>query len=134
MYSSEGTISQAEQELLKKKVSKPRLMQEDESLKFTNLQDGQISVEQCLDNLERTSGHQYSSNKAIETEIAAVPFIANEIPKEAVDAEGNVAAASGEVKTVVGGLSLLPKTGVGLLTISEKVCRYSTIFLLKIGP
>ncbi|XP_053103979.1 BTB/POZ domain-containing protein 8 isoform X2 [Hemicordylus capensis] len=88
-------------------------MKEDRSLKIaTNLQNGQISVEQCLD--ERTSGHQYSSDGAIEAETAVSPFIANEIPEEAVDADGSV-TVSGDSK-----VETASDLGKDLLTIYKK--------------
>ncbi|XP_060088167.1 BTB/POZ domain-containing protein 8 [Heteronotia binoei] len=82
VYSSDRNVKEAEQVILQKKVSKTRLTQEDESLKSTSLQDAQ--------DRERTSGHQYSSNEAVETETVASSFIANEISEGTVDAEGNV--------------------------------------------
>ncbi|XP_044288286.1 BTB/POZ domain-containing protein 8 isoform X3 [Varanus komodoensis] len=82
-------MKEAEQEVLKKEVSKARLTKEDESLQVSHPQNGQISAAQWLENHERPSGHQYSSNGTTETETAASPFIANKIPEEAVDAKGN---------------------------------------------
>nr|XP_056700722.1 BTB/POZ domain-containing protein 8 [Euleptes europaea] len=82
VYSSDRNVKEAEQVILQKKVSKTRLTQEDESLKFTNLHDAQDHG--------RTCGHQYSSNGAIETATVTSSFIANEISEETVDAEGNV--------------------------------------------
>lgn len=92
--------------ILQKKVTKTKLTREDENLKFTNLQDAQDH--------ERTSGHQYSSNGAVETETVASFFIENKISEETVDAEGNV-TMSGEVKTVPCGFSLLPKCHCGFV-------------------
>ena len=65
-----------------------------------------MPAELCLENHERTLGHQYALNSAVETESAAFPFIANEIPEEAVDAEGN-RTMSGEVKLAVFGFSFI---------------------------
>lgn len=106
MYSSDRNVKEAEQVILQKKVSKTRLTQEDERLKFTSLQDAQDH--------ERTTGHQYSTNGAVETETVASSFMANEISEETVDAEGNV-TVSGEVKMVLCGFSLLPKCHCGLV-------------------
>ncbi|XP_044288288.1 BTB/POZ domain-containing protein 8 isoform X5 [Varanus komodoensis] len=89
VYSSDRNMKEAEQEVLKKEVSKARLTKEDESLQVSHPQNGQISAAQWLENHERPSGHQYSSNGTTETETAASPFIANKIPEEAVDAKGN---------------------------------------------
>ncbi|XP_060629900.2 BTB/POZ domain-containing protein 8 [Anolis sagrei] len=85
VYSSDRNIKEAEQEILEKEISKPRFTKEDESFQARHLQNGHISAEHCLENHERTSGHQYSSNESIETE-----SVAKDIPEEAVDAEGNV--------------------------------------------
>ncbi|XP_062992487.1 BTB/POZ domain-containing protein 8 [Elgaria multicarinata webbii] len=100
VYSSDRNIKEAEQEVLKKKLSKPRLTKEDESLQVSHLQNGQISAAQCLENHERPPGYQYSSNGAVETETATAAFIANEIPEEAVDAKGNVTVSvDSEIET-----------------------------------
>ncbi|XP_061489649.1 BTB/POZ domain-containing protein 8 isoform X2 [Rhineura floridana] len=81
-------VKESEQVILKKKVPKPSFTKEDESLEVGNLQNGQISAGQCLENHERTSGYRYSSKGAVET--AASPLLANEISEEvAVDTEGN---------------------------------------------
>uniref|UniRef100_A0A6J0UQ31 BTB/POZ domain-containing protein 8 n=1 Tax=Pogona vitticeps TaxID=103695 RepID=A0A6J0UQ31_9SAUR len=89
VYSSDGNIKEAKQEIFEKGVSKLRFTKEDESLQVSHLESGQMPAELCLENHERTLGHQYALNSAVETESAAFPFIANEIPEEAVDAEGN---------------------------------------------
>ncbi|KAJ7332510.1 hypothetical protein JRQ81_014690 [Phrynocephalus forsythii] len=90
VYSSDGNIKVATQEIFEKGVSKPRFTKEDESHQDSCLQNGQISAEQCLENHERTLGHQYALNGAAETDSAAFPFTANEIPEEADGAEGNI--------------------------------------------
>lgn len=106
VYSS-GNVKESEQAILKKEISKPSSTKEHESVDVSNLQNGELFAGQCLENHERTSGYQYSLSGALETEAAASPFIANEIPGEeaaaaAVDAEGN-AVVSGEVKPVAFG-------------------------------
>nr|XP_028588617.1 AP2-interacting clathrin-endocytosis protein isoform X4 [Podarcis muralis] len=93
VYSS-GNVKESEQAILKKEISKPSSTKEHESVDVSNLQNGELFAGQCLENHERTSGYQYSLSGALETEAAASPFIANEIPGEeaaaaAVDAEGN---------------------------------------------
>ncbi|XP_042318885.1 BTB/POZ domain-containing protein 8 isoform X2 [Sceloporus undulatus] len=93
VYSSDRNIKEAEQEIVKKEISKPRITKEDESLQVSHLQNGHISAEHCLENHEKTPVHQYSSDGAIETESVSSLFIAKEIPEEAVDAEGIVAVS-----------------------------------------
>lgn len=114
MYSSDRNIKVAEQEILKKQVLKSELTQDDGPLKLSSIQNGQISAEQCLENCEKSSDHQYSSNGPIEIDTASSPLIANETPEETVDAEGN-GTLSGKVKTVMLGFSLLSKCQCGFV-------------------
>ncbi|XP_063154321.1 BTB/POZ domain-containing protein 8 isoform X2 [Candoia aspera] len=89
-YSSDQGITEAEQEILKKKVSKPELAKENESLKVNSLHNDQICIEQRLGNHERTSDHHWlSCNTAVETDCAASSVAASDIPTEAADAEGD---------------------------------------------
>uniref|UniRef100_A0ACB8F3F3 Uncharacterized protein n=1 Tax=Sphaerodactylus townsendi TaxID=933632 RepID=A0ACB8F3F3_9SAUR len=81
VYSSDRNVKEAEQVILQKKISQTRLIQEDESLKFTNLHDDPDHG--------RISGPQNFPSGAVET-AAVASFIANEISEETVDAEGNV--------------------------------------------
>ncbi|KAM6454376.1 BTB/POZ domain-containing protein 8 isoform 1-T1 [Liasis olivaceus] len=90
-YSSDRSITEAEQEMLKKKVSESELAKENESLKVGSLHNNQICTEQRLRNHKRTSDHHWiSCNTALETECAASSFAAGDIPAEAVDAEGDI--------------------------------------------
>ncbi|KAM3838953.1 BTB/POZ domain-containing protein 8 [Vipera latastei] len=90
-YSSDRSITEEEQEILKKKVSTPELAEKNEKLKVGGPCSDQICTGQRLGNQERTSDHHWIFCKtAVETECAAPSFSASDMPTEAVDAEGEV--------------------------------------------
>ncbi|KAK9404070.1 hypothetical protein NXF25_008897 [Crotalus adamanteus] len=90
-YSSDRSITEEEQEILKKKVSTPELAEKNEKLKVGGLCNDQIYTGQRLGNHERTPDrHWIFCKTAVETECAAPSIAASDMPTEAVDAEGEV--------------------------------------------
>uniref|UniRef100_A0A8C5RWX5 BTB domain containing 8 n=1 Tax=Laticauda laticaudata TaxID=8630 RepID=A0A8C5RWX5_LATLA len=91
VYSSDRIITEDEQQILNKKISRPELAKENEELKVGDLHNDQICTEQRPGNHERTSDHHWIVCKtAVETDCAAPSFSASDMPTEAIDAEGEV--------------------------------------------